>query len=626
MATFLVPFSSPSSSLWPQAEGPPKFHEAGRSLVEWGVGMTSDPPYSPMWPAVGCPGLHPESLDHGTLQLLWRQRELEIQALRWSLRNQHDTRRCYILQEVAGCSTRDWLSQEKLLQREIHKLTQELQEQKEQARLEKEQLEATLLQNYEAVQRLEAELHGYRQSCLLQLARSSWVGRVLHSSMGSVEVLTTDNLMDITLSDSSEDGQSHATGQGFRMEDVDWNSIAQRYPNLLSNMALSTDDKFLQAPYSQHTEPHKSVEWGFLPSSKEGTDSDLSSDFLSECYEEQVVPEKPPSMPASGKMDTQAKGLSAEAQDGLHPRPSQTPSEESVKTVVVPTTFVNVDSPKPSPRVQSSSLKIVAVNQRERYIRILNESPEETVDLSQHLLVQRVRDFPVCMYRFPEETLLGPLHHITVISLFQTPHRVSEVSRLFDDNTDLSIDCFPLNEADTGPQRLQPGAPGLGHGCRRRTGSGRSGFAFSKLSPCPRLLQTQHLPPQVPSRPSSVQADPSPDAHGGPQDTLAARRRIQLPHLSKSKALDPLEVPERSEGTATQMPQPLPVSPDLKLGLDRCLQDTKGHKVQVCRKRVDLNCPMVALSVQNTAESRFGFRFLTYPPITTAPLVCSRRV
>lgn len=41
---------------------------------------------------------------------------------------------------------------------------------------------------------------------------------------------------------------------------------------------------------------------------------------------------------------------------------------------------------------------------------------------------------------------------------------------------------------------------------------------------------------------------------------------------------------------------------------------------------MDLNCPMVALSVQNTAENRFGFRFLTYPPITTAPLVCSRRV
>lgn len=37
---------------------------------------------------------------------------------------------------------------------------------------------------------------------------------------------------------------------------------------------------------------------------------------------------------------------------------------------------------------------------------------------------------------------------------------------------------------------------------------------------------------------------------------------------------------------------------------------------QVCRKTVDRSCPMVALSVQSTAESRFGFRFLSCPPIT----------
>lgn len=31
--------------------------------------------------------------------------------------------------------------------------------------------------------------------------------------------------------------------QGFRLEDVDWNSIAQRYPNLFSNMESSSDPK-----------------------------------------------------------------------------------------------------------------------------------------------------------------------------------------------------------------------------------------------------------------------------------------------------------------------------------------------------------------------------------------------
>lgn len=37
---------------------------------------------------------------------------------------------------------------------------------------------------------------------------------------------------------------------------------------------------------------------------------------------------------------------------------------------------------------------------------------------------------------------------------------------------------------------------------------------------------------------------------------------------------------------------------------------------QVCRKSVDRSCPMVTLSVQSTAESRYGFRFLSCPPIT----------
>lgn len=62
----------------------------------------------------------------------------------------------------------------------------------------------------------------------------------------------------------------------------------------------------------------------------------------------------------------------------------------------------------------------------------------------------------------------------------------------------------------------------------------------------------------------------------------------------------------------------LPVIPECPSRL--CLgEDSLGrqeYKVQVCRKSVDLSCPMVALSVQNTAESRYGFRFLCYPPIT----------
>lgn len=46
--------------------------------------------------------LAPESLDPRTLRLLWEQRELEIQALRWAIQNGQNARQCHILQEVAG--------------------------------------------------------------------------------------------------------------------------------------------------------------------------------------------------------------------------------------------------------------------------------------------------------------------------------------------------------------------------------------------------------------------------------------------------------------------------------------------------------------------------------------------
>lgn len=49
-------------------------------------------------------------------------------------------------------------------------------------------MEEQLLQSRAALQQLEAELQALHKSCLLQLARSSWVGRVLRSSTGSVEV------------------------------------------------------------------------------------------------------------------------------------------------------------------------------------------------------------------------------------------------------------------------------------------------------------------------------------------------------------------------------------------------------------------------------------------------------
>ncbi|XP_035578593.1 lamin tail domain-containing protein 2 isoform X6 [Zalophus californianus] len=608
--------------------------------------------------------LAPKSLDPRTLQLLWGQRGLEIQALRWAIQNHRDARHCHVLHEVAGLPPeRSARNREKFLQNQVQKLTLELKEQKEQAQLqEKSQLEERLLQTVTTMQQLEAELQAFQKSCLLQLARSSWVGRILRSSTGSVEVVTAETLMDF--SDLSESEQGPSTGEGFRLEDVDWNSIAQRYPNLFINIESSSDQKHprpLPPPQSplldewgselhkQHVEQHlKSVEWSSLPfvgtSSSGAADSDSSSGQLAEHYRMQKVTGHPPGTPGhnsseltearlrslSGEMQTQPEASRVQPScSGSDPGSCSSPKctlrvlqkahqDQPGKTVLMKESCADPEHPH-SERHWSptgSCLKIVAVNGRERFVRILNQSLEETADLGGLMLQQHLHDFPVCMYRFPLGTLLAPRHHVTVwgegprstkkhlpsslgqepvhfcssrgcvtlllnpkgevLSKHQAPHCVSPTSRIFADNTDLSIDRFLLSEA--------------GHGA----------------DTCEQKPGPQH-------------------SHAGRVREARARRRrpgtrVLFPRLSTSKIFRPREVPAQSEAAETLAPELLPAIPEAGLCLEDC-QARKEHRVraprpQVCRKRVDRSCPMVALSVQSTAESRYGFRFLPCPPVT----------
>ncbi|XP_012668813.1 lamin tail domain-containing protein 2 isoform X1 [Otolemur garnettii] len=450
----------------------------------------------------------PESLDPCTLRLLWEQRELEIQALRWAIQNGQSAQHCRILQEVVGLPTeRSSCSQEKFLQNQIQKLSLELKEQKEQAQREKEDLEEQLLQARHTMQQLEAELETFKKSCLLKLAQSSWVGRMLRSQTGSVEVVTAETLMDP--SDLSDD-QSPAVGEGFRLEDVDWNSIAQRYPNLFTNMESSSGHKQPQTPSSldqlslespdRHVEGcHKSVEWSSLPwmgtSSSGGANSDSSSSLLGMPFRVQKVIGHPPT----------ARSFSRDSSLGLEDF-QESHSDQPSKTVLVlqphrdPNDPVPQQSAPPRPSPPYCSLKIVAVSRREKFVRILNQSLEGTADLGGLVLKQLVCDFPVCMYRFPSGTLLAPQHHVTVwgegsssakkqprlssgyepvhfhsskgcvtlllnpmgevLSEYRIPHYVTPISDIFADNTDLSIDCFPLSEVHPSIQmREKPRRP-----------------------------------------------------------------------------------------------------------------------------------------------------------------------
>uniref|UniRef100_A0A8C9DVM0 Lamin tail domain containing 2 n=1 Tax=Prolemur simus TaxID=1328070 RepID=A0A8C9DVM0_PROSS len=458
----------------------------------------------PTW--VVCPVnlLAPESLDPCTLRLLWGQRELEIQALRWAVQNGQSARHCRILQEVLGLPTtaeRSSCSQEKFLQNQVQKLTLELKEQKEQAQREKEDLEERLLQTTNTLQQLEAELQTFQKSCLLRLAQSSWVGRMLRSQTGSVEVVTAETLMDS--SDFSDD-QTPPAGESFRLEDVDWNSIAHRYPNLFTNMESTSGHKQPRLPPlldtwgsespSKPTEGcHKSVEWSTLPcmgtSSSGGADSDSSSGQRGVPFRVQKVTGHPPQSRSFASEQTQAhlrnfRLLSLDLQ--------KTHSDQPSKTVLEPEPSSDPD------HLTGCRLKIVEVSHREKFVRILNQSPEDTADLGGLVLKQLVRDFPVCTYRFPPGTLLAPRHHITVwgegpgsathrpslssghqrghfrrdscrvtlllspggevsiLSEHQVPRCVAPVSETFADNTDLSIDCFPLSDTCEQPHRPRP--------------------------------------------------------------------------------------------------------------------------------------------------------------------------
>ncbi|CAO2583855.1 Lamin tail domain-containing protein 2 [Lemmus lemmus] len=616
----------------------------------------SSKPYCASTP-VGCSvkqQLAPETLDPHTLKLLWEQRELEIQALRWAVQNDQNARYYHILQEVAGIPPeRNSKSQDKFLQNQVQKLTLELKTQKEQAQLEKERLEEKLRQNHRAMQQMEAELQTFQKSCLLQLARSSWVGRVIRSQTGSVEVVTTEVLRDPT--DPTECVEGSTAEEGFRLEDVDWNSIARRYPNLFSNLSFHTDEKLPQPHQSSEMDtwdsegvlkhvkkPSKIVEWGTLPlaktSSSEGADSDSSSFQIALHSGAKKVTGHPPQRTnlASEQMQECTRSFSGHTEDR---HKSCSPSLS--KTVLEPCADLRHQHTRPKLNPLGCCLKIAAVSHREKFIRILNQSQAETVDLGGFVLQQLVRDYPVCMYRFPPGILLAPQHHITVwgegtsrtkkkqlpVSLGQEPFHfqsslgcvtvlvnphgqvlsehqaapcVTLGSKIFTDNTDWSIDRFPLSEsepnADSGEKQCRPSSP---HKGRVRD----SGARHKK--PGPGVHQQRH------SRTNTSRLRTSGSLR--PTET-----RDILPLLSTRKLLHPGEVLTQQEGMKAETAELLPAIPECSSRV--CLEeDSLGRqerKVQVCRKSVDLSCPMVALSVQSTAESRYGFRFLCYPPIT----------
>ncbi|XP_010638635.1 lamin tail domain-containing protein 2 isoform X2 [Fukomys damarensis] len=552
-----------------------------------------------------------EALDPCTLRLLWEQRELEIQALRWAIWQGQDARQQHILQEVAGLPPeRSSHSQDTVLQNQVQKLTLELRAKKEQAQLERECLEAQLAQTMDKLQQLEAELQAFQKSCLLHLAQSSWVGRILRSQTGSVEVITAETLMEP--GDFSEDEQKPTTGEGFRLEDVDWNSIAQRYPNLLTSIHSSSEQKQPQLPSGLDSpgspgklvgKQHKSLEWSTLScmgtSSLGVAESDSSScQLVLHSRVQKVIGHPPPAADtvSSEQMEVLAKSFSGDS-EGLPSPDLRKCSSHQFGQISME---LGAAEHAPSRACGSGSLRIVAVSRREKFVRILNCSSQDTADLGGLVLQQWVCDCPVRMFRFPRGTVLEPRHHLTVwgegtggvqqqlplcssqdplqfhigwgcvtllldtegqvLSEYQEPLRVTSGSRIFTDNTDWSIDCFPLPEAGA--------RPNLGE----------------------------------------LQRRPRPPRQGRVQEARAGRRRQGtqrlMPLLSPRKPAHLREVPEQPEGAKLVMPEPLPTIPEAARKLEPCMGGKKHSKersvcalIHLCLSSV-LLLPLAGISVQ----------------------------
>ncbi|XP_029813195.1 lamin tail domain-containing protein 2 isoform X2 [Suricata suricatta] len=589
--------------------------------------------------------LAPESLDPRTLQLLWGQRELEIQALRWTIHNRRDARHCHILYEVAGLpAERSSCSQEKFLQNQVQKLTLELKEQKEQAQLDKSQLEERLQQAVNTIQRLETELQAFQRSCLLQLDGSSWVGRVLRSCTGSVEVVTAETLMDS--SDLSENDQVPSTKEGFQPKDADWNNIAQRAPSLLSNIKSNSDqkptsDQWGSELHGEHVERHlKSVEWSSLPfvdtSSSGGTGSDSSSGRPAAPYPMRKVTRRPPCTPGRGSELTEPhwRSLRSEMQaqpEGLPLDPWNRPSK------VVLTREFCVESELGHRRQHlhgsppSSCLKIVAVSSKERYVRILNQSLEETANLGGLTLRQLLHGFPVCMYRFPPGTRLEPRRHVTVwgegpastkqpppsssgrepvhfhssrgcvtlllnpkgevrvLSEHPAPHCVTPVPRIFADNTDLSIDCFPLSEA------------GLRANPREQRRGPEHSRAGRDAGPLTAAEQQQALPP-------ARGASAARGSHAGAPARLARGQAAPAGRRSQEGARGPAErAPMGGGGLPAPPPRRSgPAPPGVPEERGPGLPDGSAVGAEHCREQIRLPLPPLPAAHRGTKHSGVG--------------------
>ncbi|KAJ6664984.1 hypothetical protein lerEdw1_005215 [Lerista edwardsae] len=287
-------------------------------------------------------------------------------------------------------------------------------------------------------------------------------------------------------------------------------------------------------------------------------------------------------------------------------------------------------------RYQSAigSLDIVSVHSKGKFVRILNTMLNKEVDLSGYIIQQWVGGFPVSIYRFPIGTMLPPQHHLTVwaaganlahkqqppgtidvqkffragpdcttilydrngqtVSQYVAPHRFSAVAEAYSDNVDLSVDKFPLTEEEEEPDEPLPTR------LERRLSPARG------ETKCPSEIVIHRR-----QRLLSIDSSGSKMGNGR---AIAAKKKDSSTSSESSvsssistRSLPPIPAKESrssisQEGYfASQTWQPL---------IDR-------PKARMFKTTLDTTLPMVGLIGQKSARSKYGFKYMTYIPITT---------
>ncbi|KAH0621012.1 hypothetical protein JD844_021999 [Phrynosoma platyrhinos] len=310
---------------------------------------------------------------------------------------------------------------------------------------------------------------------------------------------------------------------------------------------------------------------------------------------------------------------------------SQLPSEQSSLAIVTShksdltssvyetkTTESSLSLPSGMEKTQQEKtpLKIVQVQRRGKFVRILNSLLNKEVDLSGYSIQQWVGGYPVSIYRFPNGTILPAQHHITVWAAAASLAHEQPSDELlgprffradpgcltvlynrsaaeaYSDNLDLSVDKFILNDDDEQYDESTSSRETTSHHSKHMG----SGILVKRR-------YTRHFSIDC----SAASKTPAGHSTGTKAKIKESNKEASGSILSSSKPPSSAAVSESSSSSsegdyfAFRSWKPILQEPE-----------TREFKTTL-----DTTLPMVSLIGQRSARSRYGFKYMTYIPTTT---------